>query len=297
MTIRIIEVLAGSIALLAMLDALAPWFLRRAFRAPRMIEKGTPARFDLPYQELSIATERGKRLFAWYIPAPQQIISTPLPVPAIAVVHGWGGNAELMLPFAPILHRAGYALFLFDARNHGKSDADDFSSMPKFAEDLEHAIRWLEARPDIAQGKIAVLGHSLGAAAALLVASRRRVAAVVSIGTFAHPVTVMRRLMAAHHIPYWPVGRWVLKAVERQIGVHFADIAPITTIQQAMCPVLLVHGEDDAQVPLADAQAIYAHRKSEQVQLWVLPNVSHNSAHKIEDYGVPLVAFLQDVFA
>lgn len=295
MTTRIIELLMGIAALRVLLGALAPWFLRRAFRAPRMVEKGTPARFNLPYQELFIDTEGGKRLFAWYIPAPQ-ILSAPLPVPAIAVIHGWGGNAGLMLPFAPVLHRAGYSLLFFDARNHGKSDADDFSSMPKFAEDLEHAIDWLEARPDVAPGRVAILGHSLGAAAALLVASRRRVAAVVSVGAFAHPAVVMRRLMAAHHIPYWPVGRWVLKTVERKIGARFADIAPIATIQRIKCPVLLVHGEDDAQVPVADARAIYAQRKSERVQLWVLPKAGHNSIHKIEEYGVPLVAFLQDVF-
>ena len=291
----IIELLAGISGLLVMFDALAPWLLRRAFLAPRMVEKGTPARFNLPYQEISIDTEGGKRLFAWYISAPQ-ITSAPLQAPAIVVIHGWGGNAEMMLPFAPVLYRAGYPLLFFDARNHGKSDADDFSSMPKFAEDLEHAIDWLEARPDVAPGRVAILGHSLGAAAALLVASRRRVAGVVSIGAFAHPAVVMRRLMAAHHVPYWPVGRWVLKTVERQIGVRFADIAPIATIQRIKCPVLLVHGEDDAQVPVADARAIYAQRKSERVQLWVLPKAGHNSIHKIEDYGAQLVAFLDTIF-
>ena len=197
----IIELLAGIAGLLVMFDALAPWFLRRVFRAPRMVEKGTPARFNLPYQEISIDTEGGKRLFAWYIPAPQ-ITSAPLQALAIVVIHGWGGNAEMMLPFAPVLYRAGYPLLFFDARNHGKSDADDFSSMPKFAEDLEHTIDWLEARPDVAPGQVAILGHSLGAAAVLLVASRRRVAVVVSIGAFAHPAVVMRRLMAAHHVPY-----------------------------------------------------------------------------------------------
>ncbi|MDA8180733.1 MAG: hypothetical protein M0Z26_00040 [Acidithiobacillus sp.] len=60
----IIELLAGIAGLLVMFDALAPWFLRRAFRAPRMVEKGTPARFNLPYQEISIDTKGGKRLFA-----------------------------------------------------------------------------------------------------------------------------------------------------------------------------------------------------------------------------------------
>ncbi len=270
------------------LYGLLPWLLRQTFRAPRIVEGNTPARFGLPYQERVIPTERGKRLFAWYIPALHGGS-----VPAIAIVHGWGGNAELMLPFASVLHRAGYALLLFDARNHGKSDPDDFSSMPKFAEDLGHVIDWLEAQPGIASVKIAVLGHSVGAAAALLTASRRPLAAVVSIAAFAHPASMMRQVMATHHVPYWPIGRWVLRTVEREIGAVFDEIAPIATIQKINCPVLLIHGEHDALVPLADAQAIYEQRRSDKIRLWVLPGASHNSAGMIEEYGPQLVAFFR----
>jgi pimeloyl-ACP methyl ester carboxylesterase len=52
----------------------------------------------------------------------------------VAIMHGWGGNADHMLPFAALLHAAGHATLLLDARNHGSSDSDDFSSMPRFAE-------------------------------------------------------------------------------------------------------------------------------------------------------------------
>ena len=88
----------------------------------------------------------------------------------------------------PPLHAGGYSVLLIDARNHGNSDADSFSSMPRFAEDLEAAFAWLASRPRIEAARIAVLGHSVGAAAALLAASREpRIAAVVSIAAFAHP--------------------------------------------------------------------------------------------------------------
>jgi pimeloyl-ACP methyl ester carboxylesterase len=32
---------------------------------------------------------------------------------------------------------AGFTVLLIDARNHGGSDADTFSSIPRFAEDLD----------------------------------------------------------------------------------------------------------------------------------------------------------------
>jgi pimeloyl-ACP methyl ester carboxylesterase len=41
-----------------------------------------------------------------------------------------------MLPIAAPLRRAGLNVLRVDARNHGGSDSDTFSSLPRFAEDL-----------------------------------------------------------------------------------------------------------------------------------------------------------------
>ena len=170
-------------------------------------------------------------------------------------MHGWGGNAAMMLPLARPLHDAGFATLFVDARCHGASDDDSFASLPRFAEDVEHAFEWLAARADIDAGRIALIGHSVGAGAALLAASRRPdVAAVVSVAAFSHPAAMMRRWLATRRIPEWPVGRYILGYVQRTIGHRFDDIAPVTTIARVRCPVLLVHGADDDVVPLDDAR-------------------------------------------
>lgn len=82
-----------------------PLIIRNGFRAPRIIEQGSPEQYGLTYREVSIPTENGKRLFAWFVPPP-----AAGPAPAVAVLHGWGGNAEMMLPLAQPLHSAGYAV-------------------------------------------------------------------------------------------------------------------------------------------------------------------------------------------
>jgi alpha-beta hydrolase superfamily lysophospholipase len=69
----------------------------------------------------------GKRLFGWLLPVPSAITS-------LVILHGWGGNAERMLPMALPFHRAGMNVLLVDARNHGRSDRHGFSSLPRFAE-------------------------------------------------------------------------------------------------------------------------------------------------------------------
>lgn len=261
--------------------------IRIGLRAPRIREQGTPQRYCLAYREVSIPSANGKRLFGWFIPAAGEA-----PAPAVAVLHGWGGNAEMMLPLAAPLHGAGYAVLLFDARNHGRSDGDSFSSMPRFAEDLEHALDWLARQPGVDAGRMAALGHSVGAAAALLAASRgRSLAAVIGIAAFAHPEGMMRRLLASHHIPYIPLGWYVLRYVQRVIGHRFGDIAPCNTIREVRCPVLLVHGAGDAIVPVGEAQSIYANRAGDHVRLLILGG-EHDSVDELEKHVGELTAFL-----
>jgi pimeloyl-ACP methyl ester carboxylesterase len=126
-------------------------------------------------------------------------------------MHGWGGNAEHMLPFAQLLHAAGYAALLLDARNHGRSDPDDFSSLPRFAEDLGRGLDWLARQSGVDARQLFLLGHSVGAGAALLLAAQRpEPAAVVSLAAFAHPADLMRRHLRSHHIPFRPLGWLVL---------------------------------------------------------------------------------------
>ena len=261
--------------------------IRIGLRAPRIRERDTPQRCGLPYCEVSIPTANGKHLFGWFIAA-----KGDEPAPAVAVLHGWGGNAEMMLPLAAPLHGAGYAVLLFDARNHGRSGKDSFSSMPRFAEDLEHALDWLARQPGVDAGRLAALGHSVGAAAALLVASRRRsLAAAISIASFSHPQGMMLRVLASSHIPYVPIGWYVLHYVQRVIGHRFSDIAPCNSIRKISCPVLLVHGTEDATVPVAEADLIYANRTGDHVRLLVL-NGNHDAVDELEKHIDKLTIFL-----
>ncbi len=244
--------------------------IRRGLAAPRVAEAGRPE--GLLWREVSMPTCNAKKLYGWFIPA-------ETPGPALVVMHGWGGNAEMMLPLAAPLHTAGYSLLLVDARCHGQSDGDTFASLPRFAEDIDAALRWLADQPEVDAQRLGVVGHSVGAGAALLAASRRTdLRAVVSLAAFAHPAAMMRRWMAGMHIPYWPLGAYILAYVQRVIGHRFDAIAPCNTIARVTCPVLIVHGLSDDTVPVAEAQQIYAARASDAVELLLVPG-SH------DDYG------------
>lgn len=255
------------------------------FRAKRIPEQGDPARFGLPFEEVAIPAGRRKPLFGWWVPAQNSSRS-------LVLIHGWGSNAELMLPLAVPLHGAAWNLLLFDARNHGRSPSASFSSMPRFAEDLDAAIRWLKTSRPQAARSLAVIGHSVGAAAALLSASRRNdLTAVVSISAFAHPQWLTERYLRRVRIPQLGI-RLTSGYVQWLIGHRFDAIAPITTICRIDCPVLIVHGGADRTIPLSDAESIATACPRAKVSLLILPEADHDSTEHIPAYSDQLLEFL-----
>lgn len=271
------------VAVVAGLFALA---LHLVFRAPRRREQGTPADWGLPFDAVSIPTVAGKRLYGWLVPAPDAAST-------LIILHGWGSNAEQMLPLVPPFHGAGMNVLLVDARNHGRSDGDSFSSMPRFAEDVGCAIDWLRGEAGFGAHRVALLGHSVGAAAVLLEASRRRdVAAVISVSSFAHPEWMTRRYLARFHLPERAL-RLVMRYVEWVIGHRFDHIAPMSTVCRASCPVLLVHGTADLVVPVEDARRIVARCRRSDVRLLEIPGAGHASVDRIEQNGAALIRFLR----
>lgn len=278
-----ISLLATATAVSAILLA-----VHLGFRAPRRIETGSPADFGLPYQEPSIRTRTGKTLFAWWLP-------TATPAPTIILLHGWGGNAELMLPLAQPLHAAGLNVLLLDARNHGRSDSASFSSLPRFAEDVAEAIDWVRRQGKGQTDHIVLLGHSVGGGAVLFEASRRRdIAAVISIAAFAHPEWMMRRYLGQFRTPeLFTVA--ILRYIEWVIGHHYDEIAPLYTACRITCPVLLIHGTADETVPVTDALAIRNNCPKESVELLLIENADHESVQMIEQHASQLVSFLTRV--
>lgn len=278
--------LTGTALTLALLTSLFLAALHLGFRAPRIRECGTPADLGMKYEAVKIQTVSGKQLFAWWLPVPGADSS-------LIILHGWGGNAELMLPMALPFQHAGINVLLVDARNHGNSDADTFSSLPRFAEDLDHAIDWLRQRRPESARRVALLGHSVGAGAALLSASRQKhIDAVISVSAFAHPEWMMKRFLRRFHLP-GPITGLILGYVQWIIGHRFSDIAPVHSVCRIDCPILLVHGRADSTVPVEDARAIAAGCPESRITLLEIDEAEHDSVEKIEQHGIELVRFLQ----
>jgi len=264
---------------------LFPLILHAVYRAPRVVERDTPAQLRLPFQEHRLPGPRGRRLFAWRLPQDDSRAT-------LVVVHGWGANAGMMLPLAQPFHRAGLEVLLYDARNHGRSDADGFSSLPRFAEDLEAALDWV--RGERPHHRLVVLGHSIGAAAAILSASRRHdIDRVIAVSAFAHPRLVMNRHLDRPWLPRL-LRPLIMNYIQWVIGYRFDEIAPMNRIREVRCPVLLAHGRDDRVVPIGDMQLILANAPADcPVEILEVAGAQHDSVDRFEEHADRLIAFIE----
>lgn len=262
------------------------WLLLRVYRIPPTPTNPTPADVGIPAEDVELTAVDGSCLRGWFLPGPAATTSSE-PLPAVVVLHGWGSAATDLLPAAPDLLAAGLPVLYLDARGHGRSDPVDFMSMPRFAEDLDTAIAWLRQHPRIDPDRIGVVGHSVGAGACLLAASRDpRIGAIVAIAAMAHPAELIRSSPGLRPAPR-PLATRVLTAIEDTIGHRFDAFAPIATISRIAAPVVVVHGTHDTTVPPRDAARL-VDAAGPNARLRLVPGADHRSVTPF----LPLVAEL-----
>lgn len=273
--------------------------LLRALRAPRLPHDPPLHQMALRGGTLSahrLSTSAGNNLAVWLV-SPDA--SGPNATPTVLVMHGWGSNAAMMWPVVQPLVDSGHVVALVDARCHGESDCNDFTSLPRFAEDISTTLQWLVQQPGVDIQRMALLGHSVGAGACLLHAAygEPKVSAVVSLSAFAHPAEVMRRWLTEHHLPHRGLGAAVLLHVQEVIGARFDDIAPLHTITKTTVPILLVHGRQDEAVPFADAERLAeaAWNAGGYVQMLGVDG-SHDLRKALEPHTHEIVNFLAKVW-
>lgn len=103
---------------------------------------------------------------------PVNSYSTGLNAPTVVIAHGFAGSAQIMDPLARGLMRAGFTVVSFDFHGHGRNPlplvpgpADQNSSMDALQSALGTVVEWASQQPEVDAGRVALLGHSMGAGA------------------------------------------------------------------------------------------------------------------------------------
>jgi pimeloyl-ACP methyl ester carboxylesterase len=281
-------VVAGIIVVVGLMDL----WVRLVYHYPRRPHTTTPAAFGIPFSEVRFPTRRNRHLYGWWIPAPQEASD---PLPTLILVHGWGRNVERTMPYVQHLHRLGYDLLAFDARNHGSSDPDRYPNLLMFSEDIRAAVDVVVQCTAGTPGPIGVVGLSVGGGAAIHAAAHdHRITSVVTVGAMAHPVDVMRPEFQKRHVPYFPVVWLTLEYLQLRIGARFDRFAPGNVIEKARARMLLVHGEADVVVPVEQARKLLQAGNPETVRLWTIPGWGHSDCHEEPDFWQQIDAFVRE---
>jgi len=150
----------------------------------------TPDAFGLYYKRLSLTTVDNQRLTAWYVP-PMSADEVSFDIegtlqqkyPAAVVVHGLGASHDEYLQLTSQLHTAGYAVLLLDMRGQGESDSAAVTYGLRERMDVLAGVKMLRETSYVDGSRVCVIGHNIGATAALQAAALdSSIAAVVADG-------------------------------------------------------------------------------------------------------------------
>ena len=216
--------------------------------------------------------------------------------PAVVLVHGFKSSREEMVGYARFLNAGGYGVLLFDTHGCGRSDGATIGLGATEPRNISAAVAAVATRTGAA--KVAVLGISLGAGAAILAAAGdRAIAAVIADSAWTDQDLQLDRLstvqLGAAAVPLPPYGPAMVSAF---VGTDVRRARPLEAVARvAPRPLLLIHSADDANAttPVAGARALFA-AAGEPKELWVAPRGGHVGAASAfpEEYRARVLAFL-----
>lgn len=237
----------------------------------------SPWEVQVPHELVSFQTDDGSTLRGWWLPQPD----------SARVVIGFTGHRGAkheLLGIGSGLWRTGNNVLLFDFRGRGDSDVAPLSLAHKELPDARAAIQY--ARERMPDAEIGLIGYSMGAAVALLVAAADpEIEAVVADSPFASIKDVLANAYKLRRLP--PrflldlsdvINRW-------RYGYQFEAVRPVDVVGEiAPRPLLIIHGAADALIPVEQGQRLYD-AAGEPKELWIVPDAIHCGAYFVDRPG------------
>ena len=202
---------------------------------------------------------------------------------AVILLHGLGDNRTGMIGYAELLLSHGFNVLMPDARAHGASGGQLATYGLLESEDIHRWFDWLQQNQH--PGCVFGFAESMGAAQLLQsLQTEPHFCAVVAESPFSSFREIAYdRVGQFFHTGPW-LGRTILRPiVEVAFGytkwkykLNVEHLSPENMVAATRVPVLLIHGQNDSNIPVRHSRRIAARNPS--VRLWEVPNTDHCGA-------------------
>ncbi len=254
--------------------------LALSWLAGSMMVRGEPsdvAATVFPARDVQIRGGDGLRLAGTYWPGRRP------DSPAILLLHGVRSSRASMAPTASWLAARGYAALTIDFRGHGESQMAERSFGLREASDALAAFQWLKQRQKGAP--IAVIGTSLGGAAALLGTSGPLPAdGLILQAVYPDIRRAIRNRIAARLTtgPAYLLEPLLSFQSHLRFGVPPDRLSPLNALRRYPGPVLVLGGQDDIYTPPEETRALFA-AASGRKSLWLVSGRDHAAMGDLRD--------------
>jgi fermentation-respiration switch protein FrsA (DUF1100 family) len=206
---------------------------------------------------VSFPTSDGLTLNGWFV------TRSETPDFTVIVFNGNAGNRAFRAPLADAFARANMAALLFDYRGFGGNPGSP--SEAGLAIDARAVREYVLGRPGVAPDRLVYFGESLGTAVATELAVEHPPAALILRSPFTSLTDIGR-----HHYPMLPV-RWLLRD-------RYDTIERIARIR---VPILIIGGDRDHIVPIAQTRRLYDAARDPK-SLLIIDGADHNDEPLVE---------------
>jgi len=183
----------------------------------------------------------------------------------ILLVHGWSGRGTQLVKFADELLIAGYSVISFDAPAHGKSQGNS-TIMIEFIE----AILELERKFGPFEGAV---GHSLGGMSLLnAVKNHLNINRLVIIGSGDKVPDIVDSFVSKIGL-HPSISKQMQNRFEKKYGKKMNAFDASFAAQEVTIPVLVIHDENDLEIPVS--AGIHIHKNLKNGQLLITKRLGH----------------------
>ncbi len=197
----------------------------------------------------------------------------------VILIHPIRASRLAMVERAQLFHDAGYSTLLIDLQAHGGTPGDRITLGHLERHDVTAAVDYVHSR--FHNQRVAIVGWSLGGAAALL-AAPLNIDALVLESVYPDIRQALSNRLAMRIGPLRHVAApALLLQLRPRIGISASELRPINSIASISCPLLVLSGTEDRHTTIVESRRLFD-RAGEPKQMCEFIGAAHEDLYRFD---------------